>query len=206
MLNYTLFIIIARRIFVCTKKKDHICNVLRFSDIHTHTPGRPDSVLSISSYDVEQVLSANKAGEAPQHYSLQLHPWHVRSAADIDAFIEKARALADDPCLVAIGECGLDGLCETPAELQRQAFEAALDVADELGKPVVIHCVRMWQEMLVLTHGHRSEMIVHGFRKGPELAEQLVKAGFSISIGKRYNPDILQVVPAERLYHETDEL
>ena len=179
--------------------------MLRFSDIHTHTPGHPDSVLSISSYDVEQVLSANKAGEAPQHYSLQLHPWHLKSSDDIATFITKAKTLADDPYMAAIGECGLDALCDTPLVLQQKAFEAALTVADQLDKPVVIHCVRLWQEMLAMTRGHRSEMIIHGFRKGPELAAQLVKAGFSISIGERYNPDILQVVPAERLYHETDE-
>lgn len=178
--------------------------MLRFSDIHTHTPGRPDSVLSISVNDVEQVLLANKRGETQQHYSLQLHPWHVRSMDDIEAFIAKAHQLADDPYLVVVGECGLDGLCETPLELQRQAFDAALKVADELNKPVVIHCVKLWDEMLAMTRGHQSEMIVHGFRKGPEMARQLVKAGFSISIGERYNPDILQVVPAERLYHETD--
>jgi Tat protein secretion system quality control protein TatD with DNase activity len=48
-------------------------------------------------------------------------------------------------------------------------------------------------------------LIIHGFRKGPQLARQLLDAGFSISIGTHHHPDILSIIPPHRLYHETDE-
>lgn len=145
-----------------------------------------------------------------QYFSLQLHPWHLRSEADIEAFIDKANTLRDDPQLVAIGECGLDGLCDTPLPLQRQAFRAALQVAHQLHLPVIIHCVKLWSELIAITKDSSllplpsSPLILHGFRKGPQLARQLLDAGFSFSIGEHYNPAILDIIPPERLYHETD--
>ena len=178
----------------------------RFSDIHTHRPGKPSSVLSISVTDVEQVLMCNEKLETKQYYSLQLHPWHLTGLQDIEAYVSKARQLRDDPYFIAIGECGLDALCDTPLPLQTQAFKAALQVADELHKPVIIHCVKLWSQLLTETKGHQGLMIIHGFRKGPELARQLLDAGFSLSFGQHYHPEVRAMIPQDRLFFETDEL
>lgn len=178
----------------------------RFSDIHTHRPGKPSSVLSISVTDVEQVLMSNEKLETKQYYSLQLHPWHLTGLQDIETYVSKARQLRDDPYFIAIGECGLDALCDTPLPLQTQAFKAALQVAAELHKPVIIHCVKLWSQLLTETKGHQGLMIIHGFRKGPELARQLLDAGFSLSLGQHYHPEVRAMIPQDRLFFETDEL
>lgn len=178
----------------------------RFSDIHTHRSGKSGSVLSISVTDVDQVLISNEKQETKQYYSLQLHPWHLAGPQNIDAYVAMARKLCDDPYFVAIGECGLDALCDTPLALQSQAFKAALQLADELHKPVIIHCVKLWSQLLAETKGHQGLMIIHGFRKGPELARQLLDAGFSISLGQHYHPEVRMMTPPDRLFFETDEL
>ena len=177
----------------------------RFTDIHTHVPGRSGSVLSLPVCELDAGIT--------QCYSLQLHPWHLKGKEDIEAFLIWGRSHASDPLLVAIGECGLDPLCSTPMHLQHEAFLMALRLAKELHKPVIIHCVKMWNEMLadvsqVLTMNERLELplIVHGFRKGPQLARQLLDAGFSLSLGRYYNEATLQLIPAERLYFETDDV
>jgi len=203
----------------------------RFSDIHTHIPDQPNSILSIPLSEVEGICASNASRPADQRqfYSLQLHPWHLRSEADIEAFVSKAHELRDDPQLVAIGECGLDSLCATPLPLQQQAFRAALQIAQQLGLPVIIHCVKLWAEMMAIVKdsqlittnylpltlnpsspfkgdrgGLSSPLIIHGFRKGPQLARQLFDAGFSISVGEHYNPEVVNIISPERLYHETD--
>lgn len=183
----------------------------RFTDIHTHQQGHPDSILSIPAAEVESLRAQNRllSPEQRQCYSLQLHPWHLTSQADIQQFVQRALSLANDPELVAIGECGLDGICPTPLALQVQAFIAALQVAHQLELPVIIHCVRHWSllQKLVATLPFRfapGQLIIHGFRKGPVLAQQLLDAGFSLSLGAHFHPDIPQLVPADRLYHETD--
>jgi len=197
----------------------------RFSDIHTHISDQPNSILSIPPSEVEGICASNASRPADQRqfYSLQLHPWHLHSEADIEAFVSKALELRNDPQLVAIGECGLDSLCATPLPLQQQAFRAALQVAQQLGLPVIIHCVKLWAEMMATVkefsllplstsspfkgnRGDLSPLIIHGFRKGPQLARQLLDAGFSISIGEHYNPEVISMIPPERFYHETDAM
>ncbi len=137
--------------------------------------------------------------------------------ADIEGFIAMAKRYATDPQFAAIGECGLDSLCPTPIDLQHEAFLAALGTARDLHKPVVVHCVRLWAEMVKDVHTVFPELktqheawkewpvIVHGFRKGPQLAKQLIGAGLSISLGTKYHPDVAKMLPATRRYDETDE-
>lgn len=183
----------------------------RFTDIHTHQQGHPDSILSIPVAEVESLRAQNRllSPEQRQCYSLQLHPWHLTDEAGIQQFVQQALTLANDPELVAIGECGLDGICPTPLALQEQAFTAALQVAHQLRLPVIIHCVRHWSllQKLVAASPFRfapGQLIIHGFRKGPVLAQQLLDAGFSLSLGAHFHPDIPQLVPTDRLYNETD--
>ena len=187
-----------------------------FTDIHTHTPGRPGSILSVSAEEVGVVVNANrnKPLNEQQYFSIELHPWHLTESS-IATFLHAVNQYRDDPHFVAIGECGLDGLCSTPVDLQLEAFRTALQSARSLGKPVIIHCVKLWSQLiaeakpyLTLSQGKNETIppfIIHGFRKGPQLARQLLDAGFSLSIGIHYHPDILSIIPSNRLYHETDE-
>lgn len=191
----------------------------RFADIHTHSEGHPNSILSIPADGVERIVLRNQMLPVSnrQHYSIQLHPWHLVDTLGIDTFINAAETHRDDPQFVAIGECGLDSLCTTPIDLQRQAFHSALQMARRLHKPVIVHCVRLWAEMILEVHTVFPELrtqpeawqqwpvIIHGFRRGPQLARQLLDAGFSLSLGSKYNPDVAKMLPVTRRYDETDE-
>lgn len=175
----------------------------QFRDIHTHHVGKPDSVLSIPFHEVEGI---------DQPYSLQLHPWHLTGREQISDFEQCARQLQSDHIFIAIGECGLDPLCSTPMDLQHTAFLAALRLAKELHKPLIIHCVKLWSELIndvsqVLSLEERLALpvIIHGYRKGPQLARQLLDAGFSLSLGKHYHEEVRALIPPDRLYFETDE-
>ncbi len=191
--------------------------MLPFTDIHTHIPGRPGSILSVPAEEVGAVVDANhnKPLNEQQYFSIELHPWHLTESS-IATFLHAVEQYRNDPHFVAIGECGLDGLCSTPLSLQLTAFRTALQSAQSLGKPVIIHCVKLWSQVMaearpfMTSTKERSEttppLIIHGFRKGPQLARQLLDAGFSISIGIHHHPDILSIIPPHRLYHETDEM
>lgn len=175
----------------------------QFSDIHTHLVGKSDSVLSIPFHEVEGI---------DQPYSLQLHPWHLTGNEQITAFEQCARLRLSDPNFIALGECGLDPLCSTPMDLQHAAFLSALRLAKELHKPLIIHCVKLWSELIndvsqVLSLEERVSLpvIIHGYRKGPQLARQLLDAGFSLSLGKHYHKEVRDLIPPDRLYFETDE-
>lgn len=184
----------------------------QLTDIHTHHRNRSSALLSVEAHEV---LSADGISWPQTPFSLSLHPWHLtpESVSQFQSLLLEAK---DNPLLLGIGECGLDGKCETPLPLQIEAFLASLSAAKELRLPVIIHCVGLWAEMQqcvrqVWGNGGALEalssgcpLIVHGFRKGPELCRQLVDAGFCISLGKYYNEACLGVIPADRLFHETD--
>lgn len=189
------------------KRRNHyLCRAMRLSDlsdIHTHHDGRSDALLSLP------VARATDGCTTP--FSLELHPWHVGISADalrlqLDEFRQAADALRHNPLLVAIGECGLDNHCGVPFDHQMEAFRCALATAHDLDLPVIIHCVGYWAEMMAaVREAGTSANIIHGFRKGPALATQLLNAGFSIALGEKFNPDVASLVPADRLFFETDE-
>lgn len=179
------------------------------TDIHTHHTGRKEALLSLPA-DV-----ALLGCDTP--FSLELHPWRLErdegKGIKEKEFLEVAQRLAGNPNLLAIGECGLDNQCGVPLELQLTAFKTALQVAQEMHLPVIIHCVGYWAEMMACvkelyplpTGEEWGGAIIHGYRKGPQLAEQLLKAGFQISLGEKFNPEVARLIPQERLFFETDE-
>lgn len=191
----------------------------RFVDIHTHVGGRPLTILSTPIDDVERIALCNSrlTDAERQYYSLQLHPWHLKGLQDITAFIDTAEHLRHDPQMVAIGECGLDALCSTPIGLQHKAFIAALSIARDFRLPVIVHCVRLWGDMICDVHQVFPELrsdpdawqqwpvIIHGYRRGTQLAQQLLDAGFSLSLGEKYHPDVAKMLPEARRYAESDQ-
>lgn len=168
------------------------CRVRAVSDIHTHNPQARDAIIN---------LEPGMAMRADGLYSAGWHPWWAQPRMD---WVE---AMAGDGRVVAIGECGIDkrrgiGTVEEQLALTRRHAE----LAERLGLPLILHIVGAWSEIIGLRKEMRprQEWIIHGFRGKPELARQLVCAGFGISLGKRYNPGVPAVVPEEKLYRETD--
>lgn len=135
-------------------------------------------------------------------YSVGWHPWWPLPA-DM-AWVESTAA---DPRVVIIGECGIDrrrgvGTVDEQTALTRRHAE----LAERLAKPLLLHVVGAWSEIIALRRAMRPAQpwIIHGFRGKPELARQLLDAGFHISLGERYNPATLAVIPPDRLFRESD--
>lgn len=139
---------------------------------------------------------------ADRFYSIGVHPWDTECPNDLEAIAQGA----ENPQIVAIGECGMDALRGAPAAKQEEIFRWHVALSERLGKPLIIHAVRTLQRMIELRRELKptQRWIIHGFRGKPEMARVLIRAGFDISIGSRYNPAILPVVPQDRLHQETD--
>ncbi len=187
----------------------HRINGFEVEDIHTHRSGDARAVLSLPP-DKLASLAGNRL------YSISLHPWAVSPTAML-AFSEAAAERNGDRRWIAAGECGLDHLCTTPADLQEKAFELSLATAREYGRPTVIHCVRRWNELSVsvkriwgvkgaaAAYEAGTPLIIHGFRKGLQMACQLLAAGFCLSLGEHFQKEVACRIPVDRLYLETDE-
>lgn len=144
------------------------------------------------------------------NYSIGIHPWYIiENKIDEDLSFIKSK-LADKNCL-AVGECGLDKRIEISFDLQEDVFRKQLALAEKFKKPVVIHCVASFQELIKIKKELNVSvpMIIHGFSKKRELANQLLDNGFYLSFGKYLlrNPElksVFQSVPNDKFLLETD--
>ena len=51
---------------------------------------------------------------------------------------------------MALGECGLDKRIEIPLETQIQVFQQQLDLVKTTEKPIILHCVAAFQEIIAI--------------------------------------------------------
>lgn len=179
---------------------------MKYFNFHTHQFTNQEDVLEL----VNQYPKDFDASIA--FYSIGIHPWYIdenRIEEDLKIIEEK---LQTENCL-AIGECGLDKRIEIPLDIQIAVFEKQLELAEKFKKPVVIHCVAAFQEITAIKKRMKVSvpMIIHGFSKNKQLAEQLIKDGFYLSFGKYLlkNPDlktVFQEIPNNRFFLETDTI
>lgn len=177
---------------------------MRYFNLHTHQFTNQLDVLElVNQYPQEFDTTI-------PFYSIGIHPLYIdenRLEKDLEVVNEK---LALPECL-ALGECGLDKRSETSFDWQQSVFEKQLAFAEKHQKPVVIHCVTFFQELIEIKKRLKISvpMIVHGFSKKIELAKQLIDNGFYVSFGKNLlrNPELKSVfksIPNDRFLLETD--
>lgn len=146
----------------------------------------------------------------PGLYSMGIHPWYIQPD-HWEKQVLSLREYSVHPRVLAIGECGLDKVSTTDFSLQEQVFRAQVTWANSIGKPVVIHCVRAWEEVLKTLEDAAVTVpvIFHGYAKNAALARRLIGKGYYISLGKALqNPEkesLLQEIPPEQLFLETDD-
>lgn len=179
---------------------------MKLINIHTHESSGNASVLEI----VNQY--PNSFNENVPYFSIGIHPWYINEnswQAELEIIEEKLQL---ENCL-ALGECGLDKRRETSIEFQSEVFEAQLLLAQKYNMPVIIHCVAAFQELIALKQKLKITipLVIHGFSKSGELAEQLVKQGFYLSFGKYLikNPELESVFSTilnDRFFLETDTI
>ncbi len=142
-----------------------------------------------------------------QYCSMGLHPWYL---GEVSAQMALLAHYARHRQVLAIGECGLDKICTTPWALQLEAFRQQIALAEQLKKPLIVHCVRAYTEIMALLKTVVVPVIIHGFQKKPELAAALLGQGFYLSFGKALLENKAQAAAslaattADRFFLETD--
>ena len=178
----------------------------KFINLHTHKFSNLSDVIEVvNQYPWEFDASV-------PNYSIGIHPWYVdenRLETDLEIIKEKLQLTG---CL-ALGECGLDKRIEIPLDLQISVFKKQLELVKETQKPIVLHCVAAYDEVIAIKKEMKIEnpMIIHGFSKNEQVAQTLLKNGFYLSFGKYLlrNPDLEKVftfAPENQILLETDTI
>jgi TatD DNase family protein len=174
-------------------------------DYHTHNPhvAPGSAIVNLPLETVRQPETFQP--QAGALYSVGVHPWWTDQ--DVEALLVGVEQLAQYPQVVVIGECGLDSLRGAQIEKQMEVLKYQLHLAERVQKPVTLHIVRTFHQILSLRReiSPKQRWVIHGFRGKPQLAQQLLDAGFCLSYGSRYNVDSYRLTPDDRKYHETDE-
>lgn len=182
-----------------------------FLNLHTHSGRSSDSEITINNVMIKDVDDDSlflKDGS----YSVGLHPWYL-DPKSYSGQMNRLKEIVNLEGVKMLGECGLDKLRGPEMDLQMRAFTEQVRLAEQAGKPVLIHCVKGYSELLALRKSLQPKvpLIVHGYNGKLPMAIQLIKHGFYISLGHallipRSNAgNVLMNIPLSRVFFETDD-
>lgn len=177
---------------------------MEFFNLHTHVfTNQPNILELVNQYPQEFDASI-------PFYSTGIHPWFIVEER-VESDLQIIESKLQEPNCLAAGECGLDKRIDIPMELQQSVFDKQLLLAEKYKKPVVIHCVAAFQELIDTKNRLQITVpiVIHGFSKKEQLAKQLLDNGFYISFGKYLllNPElesVFKMMPDDRFFLETD--
>jgi len=152
--------------------------------------------------------------EAMVFAGVGIHPndAYPMTASDDERLIQ----LAQEVCVVAIGEIGLDYHWEKDSDkraLQREIFIRQLDLARQVHLPVCIHDRDAHGDTLAILkkEGRQNVGVIHCFSGSLEMARELWKLGWYLGVDGPVTyknaakaPEIVRAIPAEKLLLETD--
>ena len=143
-------------------------------------------------------------------HPLDMDKWTPETAAQIRTCAQS------DPKVVAIGEMGLDFFKADNGDIQKEAFLAQLEVAQDLDLPVIIHCRDAADDMADLLQAFIAERgpvkgVMHCWTGTPEETQRFLDLGFFVSFSgivtfksAKQVKASAQMVPSDRILVETD--
>ncbi|MFZ4400224.1 MAG: TatD family hydrolase [Bacteroidales bacterium] len=176
-------------------------------DIHSHIKQ------TINGKKIFNVLQINEFPKGKGLlFSVGMHPWYLQSLLWNNDFNTYEAVIAQEH-VIAIGECGLDWMTAAKPDMQKVVFSKHLHWAEKYNKPLIIHCVKAFNEVIAMCKkaNLKQACIIHGFNNNIKIAEQLIKAGFYLSYGAALlesNSNAVQTIkicPIEKLFLETDD-
>jgi TatD DNase family protein len=179
-----------------------------YIDIHVHD-GRPSEGIFIleSLMAHEEKSTGNISGVA---YTYGIHPWFLNEN-NYSQLLRNVESIIGLQVIIAVGEAGFDKLRGPSRELQRLVFEKQVLLAEQYKKPLIIHCVKAWDELLSVQKELKPKMpwMIHGFRGSVKLAEQLLLKEMYLSVWFDYvfrpeSSELIRCIPDDRFFLETD--
>ena len=203
---------------------------MRLFDTHAHYDSgafradRLEVLASMPGRGVELILnpgceleSSKAAVELAERFS------HIYAAVGVhpsdcgpweDSWLDTLRALAVHPKVRAVGEIGLDYYWKEnpPRDFQQKVFHAQLELAEELGLPVIVHDREAHRDCLEVVKAHpKVTGVYHCYSGSLEDARTLEKLGWMLSFtgvvtykNARKALEVIDWLPMDRIMIETD--
>ena len=180
--------------------------IMQKIDLHTHRLKSDSAVQILNTFAQDLPLPDDE-----NSYSAGLHPWHLE-LVNPDECLLLVDQCAGQKNVVAIGECGLDRSVATNFATQEWYFKKQIQIAQKHSKPLIIHCVRAFPELIKLKKEDHSTIpwIIHGYQGNRSTTLQLMRYNFYFSVGEslltnEQKNEVVQLIPPDRLFLETDD-
>jgi TatD DNase family protein len=168
-----------------------------FCNIHSHHQSK--GLIQITQYDFK--------GDNPLYFSAGIPPWKVNEYILIPDFID----VINKPGCLAVGEIGLDKIKDINLDKQIEIFIRQIELSEEFQLPVIIHCVKAWNELKQLKRAIKptQNWIYHGFSK-KNILNEVLEEGMLVSFGQRIMNDLDLLkssldVSKNKIFFETDD-
>lgn len=178
--------------------------MIPFIDIHTHQSASSSDVVAVRNCDFNTIPTGLS--------SIGVHPWQSVTINKDTDFINKSMKEVETKCkmpqVVMIGESGLDAFRGADMNIQKELFLQHITLSEQLGKPLIIHCVKAADDILSLYKQQRptQQWIIHGYRKKEQLAKQLLQQGIALSFGLHFDAEAMKAAyESNALWLETDD-
>lgn len=175
-------------------------------DFHTHQP-QSETFIQIQNIFAQDLPFTT----VKSFYSSGIHPWHIGSI-DPEKCLQLIELAMRQKNMLAIGECGLDRSIPANFAVQEFYFSKQIEIANKHSKPLIIHCVRAFPELIRLKKETKSSIpwIIHGFQGNQQPILQLTRHDFYFSVGESFlsnqlRKENLNLIPSDRLFLETDD-
>ena len=175
-----------------------------------------DKVMNVGADMQSSRNSVELAGKYPHFYAaVGVHLSEVGDLTEDDMQALKQMTL-ENPKVKAIGEIGLDYHFDDdpPRDVQKKWFIRQLELAQELGMPIIIHsrdAASDTMEILKDMDGGRNGGVIHCYSYSREQAREYIKMGFHIGVGgvvtfknSRRLQEVVEDIPLEKIVLETD--
>ncbi|MFP4663853.1 MAG: TatD family hydrolase [Bacteroidales bacterium] len=177
---------------------------MQIIDIHTHSKSGNEDYIELVSH-----FHRSPIPDTPW-FSMGIHPWHA-DKTDINSLMDELHPKAYKA--FAIGECGLDRASSVSWDTQTAVFKAQIDLSEKMGKPLIIHAVKAYPDIIAMHKIKRPKQawIIHGYQGNQQIMEQCTDHGIYLSYGDKLMHGIeslettLKANPAGLLFLETDE-
>jgi TatD DNase family protein len=185
-------------------------NDIYFVDIHTHSCNIDEEIIAVRNISLELEF---KTLSTSNFFSAGLHPWHIKLPEDSNVLLSLVREKTKIDHVIFVGETGLDKRCTTDFEEQKRIFEAQAIIAEENNKPMIIHCIRAYNEILAVYKKLHPQMtwIFHAYNGSIEMTRQFAAENFMFSFGEYlFLPgtkaiESFKYLPLNKIFFETDE-
>jgi len=180
--------------------------IMDYLNVHTHHKAKDNKlqVFNVFAQVYESYFNDSM-------FSVGIHPWHL-NGVNLEQCISNMGMAISDKNMVAIGECGIDRAIKTAFALQERYFRIQVNIAKIYSKPLIIHCVRAYHDLIRIKKDMKSDIpwIIHAFQADSHTTHQLIKHGFYFSIGENQlktnqRQEIFKSIPIDRIFLETDD-